>query len=204
MKTVAVSQRVDDYPERYERRDALDQKLSCFLIDCGLNPIPVPNGLIDLTVGKGIKTNKLGGWIDAFKPDAILLSGGNDIGSCQDRDNTENFLIQFAKQENLPLLGICRGMQMMATLAGSNLHPVSDHVRTRHILQGSEFAREVNSYHNMSIDTCPHDYQVIAKSDDGEIEAIRHDVLPWEGWMWHPEREESFDCHDISRIKKIL
>jgi putative glutamine amidotransferase len=45
---------------------------------------------------------------------------------------------------------------------------------------------------------------VIARSEDGSIEAIRHTSLLWEGWMWHPEREETFASHDIRRLKMLF
>jgi putative glutamine amidotransferase len=39
---------------------------------------------------------------------------------------------------------------------------------------------------------------------DGVIEAIRHEQFPWEGWMWHPEREEVFNMIDTLRMKRLL
>ena len=37
------------------------------------------------------------------------------------------------------------------------------------------------------------DFNIIAKSSDGEIEGIKHSSLPWEGWMWHPERDKEIN-----------
>ncbi len=205
MKTVAVSQRIDHYPDRNERRDALDQKLSAFLTECGFLPLPVPNVLTMETKGQGAESlNELENWLETFHPNAVLLSGGNDVGSCPDRDRTEKELIEFSAKKNLPLLGICRGMQMMATLAGSSLRKVNGHVRTRHVLQGVGISGEANSYHDMSVDSCPIGYHVLARSGDGEIEAICHNDLPWDGWMWHPEREEHFVDRDIKRLRKLF
>ena len=93
---------------------------------------------------------------------------------------------------------------MMATLSGSSLRRVNGHVRTRHVLQGGVISGEANSYHDMSIDSCPRGYHVLARSEDGEIEAIGHDEYPWEGWMWHPEREESFDDRDLTRLRNLF
>jgi putative glutamine amidotransferase len=62
----------------------------------------------------------------------------------------------------------------------------------------------VNSYHGFSLATGPLDFEVLARSEDGEIEAIRHKSLPWEGWMWHPEREENFAARDVQRIKALF
>jgi putative glutamine amidotransferase len=41
-------------------------------------------------------------------------------------------------------------------------------------------------------------------SQDGEIEAIEHTTLPWQGWMWHPEREAEFAASDQIRFKSLL
>ena len=52
-----------------------------------------------------------------------------------------------------------------------------------------KWPNEVNSYHKWAIVDCPSNFEVKAHSDDNVIEAIRHKKLPWEGWMWHPERD---------------
>ena len=205
MKIVAISQRIDDYPDRNECRDALDQKLCRFVKKCGFLPLPVPNELITKREeNHEYCSNELIAWLMAFTPNAILLSGGNDIGSYPIRDNTEKIMLNFAEQRKLPVLGICRGMQMLATLAGAKLKRVSGHIRTRHTLQSGTITGEVNSFHNMSLDACPEGYHVMAKSEDGEIEAISHNRLAREGWMWHPERETTFDERDITRAKNLF
>ncbi len=202
MKLVAVSQRVDTYPDRSETRDALDQCLITFLRMAGYLAVPVPNGLHTETPDK-YHPRILEVWLTAVAPSAIVLSGGNDIGQYAARDFTEEALLDYARSHQLPALGICRGMQMMAHWAGTRLHAVEGHVQTRHQLSG-HIVDDVNSYHSYSLMNCPDGFEVFAHSEDGEIEAIRHVSLPWQGWMWHPEREKEFNLRDIQRLRDLF
>ena len=193
MKVVAVSQRVDTLRDRDEERDGLDQRLVCFLEASGYISAPVPNTL---------RPNNLTIYLEHLRPHSVVLSGGNDLGLLLPRDSTERCLLDYAAQMNLPVLGICRGMQIMACRFGASLKEVEGHVSTRHCLQG-EIRREVNSYHNFSVLDCPSEFHVIARSEDENIEAIRHNFRPWEGWMWHPEREKDFSA-DAERVKSLF
>ena len=110
---IAISQRVDRVPARAESRDALDQRLTGWVRALGALSLPVPNALGD----------DLAGWLAALAPTAVLLSGGNDIGDSPERDRTETALLRHAEETGLPVLGLCRGMQMMAHYAGDTLVP---------------------------------------------------------------------------------
>jgi putative glutamine amidotransferase len=44
----------------------------------------------------------------------------------------------------------------------------------------------------------------MALSVDGSIEAIKHETLPWQGWMWHPERYSEFCEDDGQRIRNLF
>ncbi len=195
MRAVAVSQRVDDHPLRRETRDALDQRLVQWLYRAGFVPYPVPNVLIDFSA--------LEAWLDLLHPAGIVLSGGNDPGQIGLRDRTEEAMCDYARQHRLPLLGICRGMQMMGVWTQTEIRPVTGHVASRHSLSG-ELTGTVNSFHNYSLATCPAGFRVLAQSEDGEIEAVQHLTLPWEGWMWHPEREDTFSARDLQRLRSLF
>ena len=197
---IGITQRVDHVTDRNEFRDALDQRLTEWVKQAGFLPVAVPNTLLndncsDVTI--------LEDWLQAVQPNALLLSGGNDVGEYLERDATENHLLSWAEANRVPVLGICRGMQMMAVWAGGSLKAAENHVCRRHALQGA-ITGEVNSYHDSSIAHCPTGFEILACSEDGEIEAIRHVDLSWEGWMWHPERESSLHLLDIQRLKKVF
>lgn len=203
MKVVAVSQRVEHYPDRNETRDALDWRMIYFLQHSGYIPVPVPNALCTELPDGTFDFHLMNDWLATLKPSALVLSGGNDINQSSERDATERQLLKYASQFRLPVLGICRGMQLMANWAGAQLRRVSGHVKTRHCLSGA-IAGEVNSFHCFSIANCPDGFKILAQSEDGEIEAICHESLPWEGWMWHPEREENITSRDLKRIRALF
>ncbi len=206
---VGITQRVDFIESHNERRDALDQRLIDWLVGVGCIPIPIPNTLIDISLSTDVNSQPvLADWLRALNVQAFILSGGNDIGTIIERDMTESFLLSWAKEFFYPVVGVCRGMQMMAVWAGGNLKNVDGHVKSRHYLQyvDSSFKRadSVNSYHNLALEECPDQFRIKAISEDGSIEAIEHIELPWEAWMWHPEREVVFSKHEIDRLRRLL
>ncbi len=202
---VVVSQRVDSVPGRDEIRDSVDQKLLQWIIAAGFLPVTVPN---ILSLAKDSVEPTLDNWLRTIRPSGLLLSGGNDIGEYLLRDATERFLLDWAAERLVPVIGICRGMQLMASWAGVELMEVDGHVRTCHELQVSncvdEWPSTVNSFHNWALKACPANFEIAAKAEDGYIEAIKHKDLPWEGWMWHPERESSFQQKDIERLRRLF
>lgn len=194
MRLIAVSQRVDQVVDRGEWRDALDQRLVDWLSAVGALAVPVPNSL---------DAPALNAWLARVAPDGVLLSGGNDIGQCPARDAVESRLLAWAAISGRPVLGICRGMQMMAVDAGAELVPVAGHVRSRHRLTG-ELQAEVNSYHEQAVAACPDGYRVLANSEDGCIEHMAHTSLPREAWMWHPERDRPFEAAWLERARRLF
>ncbi len=203
MKLIVVTQRVDLIPEKGEIRDSLDQKLFEFIYKAGYLPLGVPNFPILSEDFSKYRQESLDRWLQKISPLGVVLSGGNNIGQFPSRDATEEKLLNYAFKKNIPLLGICRGMQMIAKYFGVSLKESKNHVAVRHEISGV-INRKVNSYHNFAIESCPNDFSILAKSNDGNIEAIKYNNLPWEGWMWHPEREKSFDPKDIERLRGIF
>lgn len=159
-----------------------------------------------------------------FGIEGLLLTGGDDIGATPDRDATETALLHWASEEKLPVLGVCRGAQMLARHAGATLDEVQRerHVATRHavawreselpasfwhqVLPGQGNA-EVNSYHNWGLlpNSCPACLRTAAVCpEDGSIEAFCHAALPWLGIFWHPEREKTPSDMDMTLLYNLF
>lgn len=206
---IGITQRVEVIPSYGERRDCLDQQWFRFLESLGFTPVPVPNQLYDVKQ-----------WALDLGLEGLVLSGGNDLAHLPDasnaaveRDRTEAQLLAWAQEHAVPVIGVCRGLQMMYVWLGGRLEPVSGHVAVRHSLlpavQATDvFARftEVNSFHNWGITQSGVPASVIPQclSPEGDIEAFRHASLPWAGIMWHPEREVPFSESDKLLFNHIL
>ena len=194
-----VSQRVEFIENYSEYRDCIDQRLVIWLSENGFIPVPVPNILAEVHLKR---------WLENLSATAIVLSGGNDIGQYSSRDETESILLRWAEKNQIPVLGICRGMQFMVKWYGGKLVETDNHVGVRHrlkkIIDKEELPHEVNSYHNFGLRNCPEKFNILAMTDDGFIEAISHKSLPWEGWMWHPERELTFNDIDQKRLNNLF
>lgn len=196
MKKVLVSQRVDAYPDRGERRDALDQRLCRFLLECGLTPVPVPN---DLEAAAGL-------W-EAIQPQCVVLSGGNDLlslgGDAPEREAVELLLLELAGSRGTPVFGICHGLQLMAARGGALLREVEGHVASRHDVEG-RIGRVVNSYHRWAIHSLGRGWDALARAWDATIECAACPEARQFGVMWHPERVEPFDPRDIALVRAAL
>lgn len=194
-KCIAVTQRVEYIEAIGERRDALSQEWIVLAEACDFLPLLLPN---HLPIVREL--------LEIRKPDGIILTGGNDLavygGDAPERDEQENFLIQYSVEQRVPLLGVCRGMQMILNRFGTELHKVEGHIRTEHLLSNGD---KVNSFHSWGAVECQKPLNPAAWSDDGVLEVVTHQDCPWIcGIMWHPER-----CHpprerDIQLIKEVF
>ncbi|MGP0076528.1 MAG: gamma-glutamyl-gamma-aminobutyrate hydrolase family protein [Bryobacteraceae bacterium] len=189
MKSVAVTQRVVVDPPHGTRRDCLDQVWPKFLLRCGLLPIPIPNS-VDAALE--LCENVSG----------IVLTGGNDLaaygGDAPERDETETALLDLAEQRDLPVLGVCRGMQFIQHRFGTRLEKVHGHVAPRQRISIDGRSVEVNSFHNFGATEVHPPLSCWAIADDGVIKAVRHRERPIVGMMWHPERMEPFSADDVA------
>lgn len=195
MKRIYITQRVESIESTGERRDALSQEWSALGRACGFLPVLLPN------CGEIVEQ-----FLTEIPPDGILLTGGNDLacygGDAPERDEIEQRLIACAFERRIPLLGVCRGAQVLLDYFGMRLEKVEGHVRTWHVLSNG---REVNSYHQWGSKRCAPPVKAVAWSEDGTLEEFTHEERPdIVGVMWHPERYHPFREKDIRWIRRIF
>ena len=138
------------------------------------------------------------------------MSGGNNIGSEPDRDLIEKKIINYSIKNNIPILGVCRGMQYLHTSEGGKLIRSTNHINVCHKISHKGEKNQdkpflVNSFHNFSIKEINNDkFKAIAFTEDGNIEAMIHNRYPWLAIMWHPERVFQNNDSSIVFLKNHL
>ena len=155
--------------------------------------------------------------------DGFIFSGGGDIdpkhygeedhGCCKKiseiRDTFELSLIRYVREFNKPVLGICRGLQVMAVAVGATLWQdipsetgsqvthAKNNGEIPHFVRTDGYLRDIvgadiiqtNSYHHQAIDKLGKGLKAVAWSENGKIiEGIEHESLPIFAVQWHPER----------------
>lgn len=204
MNKVLVSQRVSVDPVYNERRDAVDQNWCRFIMDCGYFPIFMPNSVkyVELILSE-------------VEISGIVLTGGNDLhkygGNVFERDEVEKYLLTYATENNIPLLGVCRGMQMIQDYFHIPLRKISGHINetislnfVAHRFHELPIPTRIKVYHQWGTDYSVPELEVIAKSEDGIIMAIQHRKYPLLGIMWHPERQYPFSEFDKELFNKMM
>jgi putative glutamine amidotransferase len=161
--------------------------------------------------------------------DGLCLIGGGDVDPAHfreqphqelgqidaARDRAELTLVRWALADDLPVLGICRGVQLLNVAAGGSLYqdiPSQLPDAARHNFHGTGTARKrpthrvrldgdsllakglgatqwmTNSFHHQAVKETGDGFRVIGRSDDGVVEAIERPSRRFAvGVQWHPE-----------------
>jgi putative glutamine amidotransferase len=181
---------------------------------------------------------------DVKKCDGILLTGGEDVcpqfysrpeylkfcetdNMDEKRDEFEWKVMEYSQQEHVPVLGICRGLQITNVFFGGTLVPdlpsfsKNDHTK---LLSGKDryhqiniephsqlneivdkLKGEVNSSHHQSADKIGKGLVAAAYSEEGVVEAIERKSTVDKSFLllvqWHPERMEDQESPLVKAIK---
>ncbi|CAG9607548.1 gamma-glutamyl-gamma-aminobutyrate hydrolase family protein [Pseudoneobacillus rhizosphaerae] len=159
--------------------------------------------------------------------DGIILSGGEDVDpqfygqdphihlgpTLPDRDLVEIEIVKYAIKNNIPILAVCRGVQILNVALGGTLiqdipsqmkEPIQhsqtvERSRDTHWVNISTDSKlyqildadrvRVNSLHHQALDKVSEDLRVVAMSSDGIVEAVEyiHSSTFTVGVQWHPE-----------------
>ena len=173
----------------------------------------------------------------------ILLTGGHDVNPafygeepipecgdpCRERDAMESELLGQALERDMPVLGICRGIQFLNAYLGGTLYqdlPTQHKSETEHhqkapydipvhsviINKGSGLyyllntdSLRVNSYHHQAIKRMAEGLEIMATSEDGLVEAVEmpDKVFVW-AVQWHPEFSYQRDKNSLRIFEEFV
>jgi putative glutamine amidotransferase len=206
---IAITVGREEYAKR--RFDAVPHEYVTSVLAAGGTPIllpPLPAALVD-------------GAMEAV--DGLLLTGGGDVAPArygadampetddvdEERDASEIAVVAAARRDGLPILGICRGAQLLNVAFGGTLHqhlspdgnPVhqqgkhrNEAVHTVDLEPASLLARltgrtrlDINSIHHQGIDRVAPPLRAVGRAADGLVEVLESEELRVLAVQWHPE-----------------
>jgi gamma-glutamyl-gamma-aminobutyrate hydrolase PuuD len=172
--------------------------------------------------------------------DALLLSGGGDIDSVlsgadpaatklvdRARDDLEIALVRGALERDMPILGICRGIQILNVACGGTLRSLRDEPALEEVhgpaldslsahrvavRGGSHLAhivgpgeRSVSSFHKQAVDRVGDALRVAATSSDGIVEGLEHpDRRFVVAVQYHPEIRSVADATALALFEELV
>lgn len=173
--------------------------------------------------------------------DALIISGGYDVNPliygeepiqqqgflCPERDEYDIKVIKIALELNKPILGICRGLQILNAALGGTLYQdtsvieegcikhqqssrpdVASH--TVNVIKGTRLYDMLgervftNSFHHQAIKKLAPGFKISARAKDGVIEAIEKEDGFVIGIQWHPEMMAKKDSKMLNLFKELI
>lgn len=155
-------------------------------------------------------TNQL---LKKLRISGVILTGGNDLYKIKKkrfnkiRDSKDSKLFNFAISNNIPVLGVCRGFQFIASKMGGTINKKKGHVKKKHILKVNDkiFNQEIekiiiNSFHDYVVTKLSKKFRKTYQLSDKSIELAISNNKKILLMMFHPERKNISD----KIIKKII
>ncbi|NLY73552.1 MAG: gamma-glutamyl-gamma-aminobutyrate hydrolase family protein [Tissierellia bacterium] len=206
---ITMSRRQGQNPKNF-----LDYAYVKAVVDAGGTPVMIPN------IGEEYASEYI------KKIDGLILSGGSDVTPfyygedphkisgpfCRPRDVMERAIYLEARKAGIPILGICRGMQVIASFEGGSLIqdiPSQYETDLLHVLSGPPYAVEhlakpvpgtliaellgeeeiiINSIHHQAVKKIPEGFTASMHARDGMIEAMENVSAKVLALQYHPER----------------
>lgn len=163
--------------------------------------------------------------------DGVLIAGGGDIdparyGGDADheavydvdavQDEADLSLAEYALNQGIPMLAVCRGLHVVNVLRGGTL-VVDMPVNHRHVVQdvalesGSDHLGiddsqlTISCYHHQAVERLGAGLQVVARAEDGTIEALVVDAPGWAAAVqWHPEDTWATDPRQVALLRRFV
>ena len=185
-------------------------------------------GFLPVLVPSLADTNTVAEIMD--RVDAVVLTGAIKESDKDKRNEFDFMLIRMALERGLPVVGFCRGHQVINRYFGGKIEQIpgdlspkivhkgkvsayiKDAFHEMEVVPGSRLSRSVKNRRRVTINTS-HKYhvtklgeglKVTARSDDGVIEALEHETLPVTGFQFHPERSFRSYPEHLDMIREAL
>ena len=207
-KKIGITLKVVKHHEHGEMMTCIDIKWIDLLLSLGFTP-----ALIPLTSSEHLSLI----W-NNLNLDGLILSGGNTLASAVkdkhesnvyfERDIFEKSLLDMAIRKQIPVLGICRGLQVINTFFNGGVLRFEGQIGKNQKITSlsdnkSSFPNEVTCYHDYVVtpELLGDELVPLAHDSNGNIQALSHSSHKILGLMWHPEREnfERITSNDIIR-----
>lgn len=171
-------------------------------------------------------------WADRLRGiDGVLMPGGADINpktygqeissehvyDVDDlADEADISLVKYALDNGIPVLAICRGLQITNAALGGTLVQHMDAPHQHHVapvtiekyvdeLGLSSATVEASCYHHQMIDQVAPGLEVIGRSAEGYVEAVKIDAPAWAfGVQWHPEDNYDTNVPQLELFKRFV
>ena len=171
-------------------------------------------------------------WADRLRGiDGVLMPGGADINpltygqeissehvyDVDDlADDADISLVRYALDKGIPVLAICRGLQITNVALGGTLIQHMEQPHQHHVapvtvekyvdeLGLSSATVEASCYHHQMIDQVAPGLEVIGRSTEGFVEAVKIDAPAWAfGVQWHPEDNFDTNAPQLDLFKRFV